>query len=283
MNKIFATFLISSLLVIPAKAEVLPANAASNAPLAPIDGGPIEVTAEESLEWYQDQQLYVARGKAKAVRGTMVIEADLLTAHQRDKAASDGAGNKADPSQFSGDIDRLTAEGNVRITDPRQQIFGEKAIYDLERRIAVLTGQNLKYQTAKETVTARDSLEYHEAEGLAVARGDAVAVQNKRRVEADVLTASFAANASGEQDLRQIIAEGGVTIITGSDIAKGDRAVYDLAKDIAVLSGNVQINRGGTQLTGDKAEVEFKTGQSRLLNDGKGRVRALLSPSGGKN
>ena len=29
----------------------------------------MEVTADQSLEWYQDQRLYVARGNAKAVRG----------------------------------------------------------------------------------------------------------------------------------------------------------------------------------------------------------------------
>jgi lipopolysaccharide export system protein LptA len=47
--------------------------------------------------------------------------------------------------------------------------------------------------------------------------------------------------------------------------------------DIAIVSGHVRITRGdGTQLTGDVAEADFAAGQSRLLNDGSGRVRALL-------
>ena len=55
-------------------------------------------------------------------------------------------------------------------------------------------------------------------------------------------------------------------------------AVYDVASDIAILTGNVRITRAdGTQLTGDVGEVNFKTNQSRLMNDGTGRVRALLT------
>ncbi len=44
----------------------------------------IEVTADQSLEWYQDAHIYVARGHARAVRGDMVVEADLLSAHERE-------------------------------------------------------------------------------------------------------------------------------------------------------------------------------------------------------
>ena len=235
----------------------------------------IEVTADQSLEWYQDKQLYVARGNAKAVRGNVTITADLLTAHQRDKAKT-----TTGKAQSGGDIDQLTAEGKVTITDPRQTITGDKLIYDLDRKLGVLSGGDLRYQTAKETVTAKDSLEYHEADSMAVARGEAVAAQNDRRVEANVLTAKFATGANGEQELRQITAEGNVTIITKTDVAKGNRAVYDLSRNAAVLSGQVRVNRADTQLSGDVAEVDFKSGQSRLVNEGKGRVRALLTPRG---
>jgi len=38
----------------------------------------------------------------------------------------------------------------------------------------------------------------------------------------------------------------------------------------------VRITRQDTQLAGDKAEVDFASGESRLINTGSGRVRALL-------
>jgi lipopolysaccharide export system protein LptA len=245
----------------------------------------VEVTADQSLEWYQDQRLYVARGNAKAVRGETVVEADVLTAHQREepktppgtpkapKTKSNASGGTAN----SGDIDKMTAEGHVRITDPRQRVTGEHAVYDLDQHVAVVTGNNLRYETEKEIVTAKDQLEYWEDKKIAVARGNAVADGKGRHVEGDTLTAEFRDTPSGEQQMWKMTAEGHVTVVTATDITRGDRGVYDVSRDIAVVNGNVRITRNdGTQLAGDVGEVDFKTNHSRLLNNGHTRVRALL-------
>lgn len=263
----------------PAMAKASPQGAsASGAPKAS-DQNPIDISAEESLEWYQDQRLYVARGKARAVHGDTVIEANILTARQRDGATPKSKGG----NEGMGDIDRLTAEGDVKIVDPRQQVYGEKAVYDVDRKAAKMTGSNLKYVTAKDVVTARDSLEYYEDRNIAVARGHAVAEHQESRIEADVLTAHFARDAAGQMDMSEITAVGHVVILTkDGGISRGDRGVYDAKKDVAILMDNVRITRGETQLAGDKAEVNFATGQSRLLNSGSGRVRALLPASGNK-
>jgi lipopolysaccharide export system protein LptA len=242
----------------------------------------IDVSADQSLEWYQDQQLYVARGNAKAIRGDMVIDADTLTAHQRDKPKDgkkspktvDAQGN----AQGSGDIDKMVADGNVRITDPKQRVTGDHAVDDVDQHVMVVTGKNLKYETEKETVTAKDSLEYYDEKKIAVARGHAVADKGDRHVEGDVLTAEFRDLPDGSQELWKMTALGHVTVITKGDVSRGDEAVYDTDRDVAVMKGNVKITRvDGTQLSGDVGEVDFKTNQSRLLNEGKGRVRALLA------
>ncbi|NTU77409.1 MAG: hypothetical protein HGA90_06310 [Alphaproteobacteria bacterium] len=260
-----------------------PSLAAKEKTLPAATEGQIEVTADKSLEWYQDTKLYVARGNAKATRGTMTIEADILSAHERDSSApkADNATAKegADPLAQSGNIDRLTAEGNVHLIDARQEVFGEHAVYDLDRKVATITGSNLKYATTKDVVTARDSLEYHEGKNTALARGKAIAVYDDRRVEADVLAAHFTSGATGQMEVSSMTAEGNVTVLTKTDVARGDKAVYDLKRNVAVLTGHVRITRADTQLSGDKAEVDFATGQSRLINTGKsGRVRALLTP-----
>ena len=55
--------------------------------------------------------------------------------------------------------------------------------------------------------------------------------------------------------------------------------MYDAARDIAIVTGHVRITRpDGTELTGDVGESDFAANQSRLLNEGSGRVRALLPP-----
>jgi len=237
----------------------------------------IDISADESLEWYQDEGLYVARGKARAVRGDMVVEADILTARQR---KDDAKTKKKKTEGEGGDIDRLTAEGNVKIVDPRQQVYGQRAVYDMDRKAAKVTGSNLKYVTASDVVTARDSLEYYEEKDIAVARGQAVAEHAGSRIEADILTAHFARDKAGQMELSQITAKGHVIIVTkDGGISRGDRGVYDAKKDVAILMDHVRITRGETQLAGDRAEVNFATGQSRLLNSGSGRVRALLPAS----
>ncbi len=235
---------------------------------------PIDISAEESLEWYQDQGLYVARGKARAIDGDTVVEADLLTAKKR-SAAEAGKEKSA-----ANDIAYLTATGRVRITSPRQKVFGEKAVYDLDRKTVKITGEGLKYMTAEDTVTAKDSLEYFEDKGVAIAKGRAVADHKGDRIEGDVLTAYFVKNAANEMEMDHMTAQGNVIVVTkNGDVSRGEKGLYDAKKDIAYLTGRVRITHGETQLAGDKAEVNFATGQSRLLNEGGGRVRALLPSS----
>lgn len=273
-------------LVGTAQAKALPAPQESTKESAPKQ---VEVTADGSLEWYQDQSIYVARGNAKAVRGEMVVEADLLTAHEREKPSTTKGEKSAKPApdkakdaktndNGAGDIDKMTAEGNVRITDTRQRVTGDHAVYDLDQHVEVVTGKHLRYETEKEIVTARDSLEYWEDRKMAVARGNAVADKGDRHVEGDVLTAEFRDEPNGSQDLWKMTAVGHVTVITKGNVSRGDKAVYDVSRDIAILMGNVHITRAdGTQLTGDVGEVDFNTNQSRLMNQGGGRVRALLT------
>ena len=273
----------------------------------------VQVNAEQSLEWYQETRLYVARGNAKAVRGDLTVTADTLTAHEREKPAP-GAPKPPPPppgskSNEAGDIDVMTAEGHVVIVDPRQRITGEHAVYDLDKHRMIVTGNNLRYETAKEVVTATDSLEYYEDTKLAVARGHAIADQPDRHIEGDILTAEFRDAPNGQSQLTKMTAQGHVTVITktkdaddkgsapkgaadpaknsapakkGGDVSRGDNAVYDAGSNVAVLTGDVRVTRGdGTQLSGDVGEVDFNNNQSRLMDDGHSRVRALLPPKTG--
>ncbi|MDR3424584.1 MAG: LptA/OstA family protein [Alphaproteobacteria bacterium] len=240
----------------------------------------IEVTADKTLEWYQDQNLYVARGNAKAVRGDLTVTADLLTAHEREKPkdAKDKktpADKKADND--AGDIDKMTAEGHVVILKPHARITGDRAVDDVDGHVIVVTGDNLRYETDKQVVTAKDSLEYWDDKKIAVARGNAVAVKGDRHVAGDVLTAEFRDTPNGSSQLYKMTAVGHVTVVTKNDVTRGDKGVYDAARDIAIVTGHVRITRpDGTELTGDVGESDFAANQSRLMNDGSGRVRALL-------
>jgi lipopolysaccharide export system protein LptA len=264
----------------------------------------LQVTAGQSLEYYADKRLYVARGDAKAIRGTLTVTADILTAHEREKqpGAAKQPKTAKDDKSGAGDIDLMTAEGHVVIVDPRQRITGEHAVYDLDKHKMIVTGNNLRYETAKEVVTATDSLEYYEDTKLAVARGHAIADQPTRHIEGDLLTAEFRDAPNGQSQLTKMTSQGHVTVITkstestetkeatpakdgkpksentkGGDVSRGDRAVYDAGSNMAILTGDVRITRkDGTELSGDVGEVDFNNNQNRLMNNGTGRVKALL-------
>ena len=243
-------------------------------------GSALEITAEDGISWRRDEQVYVARGNALATRDDLAVRADKLTAHYRE--GSEGGGSE---------IYRIEADGSVQLSTPSETAHGERGVYDLDKAVMVLTGQNLRLVTGSETITARDSLEYWDDKSLAVARGNAVArntaeTGGERRISANVLTAYFNRDGGengGGQEVRRIEAFENVRVASPNTFARGDRGVYLTRTRVATLVGDVKVSRGENQLNGGYAVVNLETGVSRLLgappdSDAKARVRGLIRP-----
>ena len=257
----------------PSEAHVAAAPKAA-APTPSLLGGKggdeaIDITADKSLEWHENERVYIASGHAKAKKGDVTIEADTLKAYDRKKA--DG----------SSEVWRMTAEGNVHVIGKAQDATGETAEYDIDSKKAVLKGKNLKFTTATDTVTASDSLEFWENDNKAIARGNTLAVREGRQVRADVLIAQFKKDAKGDLVADTMEAKGNVHITSAKDVVTCDEALYRIAPNNVTLTGNVFITQGANQLKGDKVEADFKTGLSKIMNVGKGRVHALIRSSKG--
>lgn len=250
-------------------------TASSNAPGSGLDisksSAPIEIEADDGIEWRRNEKVYIARGNARAARGDLQVNADVLSAYYRETAKG------------GSDIYRVTAEGNVTLISSNDKIWGDRAVYDLDQGSLIVTGQKLRAQTKKQTLTARDSLEYWEKQLAMVARGDAEVVEGDRRVKADLLTGYMRKGADGKTELYQVEATGHVRIWRGQDYAQAATAVYNLDSDVATLDGSVKITRGENQLNGDHAEFDLKTGISRILSQpGTGsRVHTLIFPNQG--
>jgi len=230
---------------------------------------PIAVDADQAIEWHQEQKAYAARGNAKAVRGNTTLTADVLVAYYRE---APGGGTQ---------IYRLAADGNVHIVSPEQEVFGDRGVYDIDQKVAVVTGKNLKLITKTDVVTARDSLEYWEDQHLTVARGDAVAVRNENKLRGDVLVGLLVDDGQGGMKMQRLDADGNVVVTTPTDIVRGRHGIYNLVTDIATLTGDVKLTKGDNQLNGDSAEVNMKTGISRVLtqaNKPGERVHGLFLP-----
>lgn len=253
----------------------------------------IQVYADDGIEWVSEANRVIARGNAKAVRGTVTVTADTLTAYYRD-----GAGGN--------EIWRLDADGNVTIATPTETATGYKATYDLDKAIFVLRGTPAKLVTPTDTVTAKDTLEYWEKELMAVARGDAFATNADKSIKADVLTAHFkdknapkgssnpparkpAAKTGGDSDkgsleLQRADAYGHVVLTTPKEQVTGERGDYNLETGIATVTGSVKLTRDGNELNGGYAHVNLNTGISKLFGaapgakDGETRARGTFTP-----
>ena len=250
---------------------------------------PVEVSADSGIEWQQDAQLYIARGNAIAKRGTTEVHADTLTAHYR---PSKGAGGETE-------VYRLDADGHVMIKGPTQTVVGDQAVYDVDQQIGIVTGKTLMLTTPSDVVTARDSFEWYDAKQISVARGDAIAVRDTKRLRADVLTAhmtkekpkpgenqpeaktskavpattnaktSAKAGPLGDGDegsrISRIDAQGNVLVSTPTDVGRGDYGVYNADTGIVTLLGNVTITRGPNAIKGEYAVVDLNNNVSRMM------------------
>lgn len=266
------SLLLAALLCLSVTLTAAPLRAQS---LSTIGGGdgPVTVEAENGIEWLRDARQYIARGNARATQGEVTVLADTLIASYRE--AADG----------STEIFQLEADGNVRIASPTETAYGDRAVYDLDSQRMRLTGQDLRLVSAEDTVTARERIDYFQQKKMAVAVGDAIAKRDDRTIRADTLTARFAEDKSGKQQLVRVDADGNVVITTPNEIARSRQAVYTVATETAVLVGDVKITQGRNQLNGQRAEVNLRTGVSRLLagKGGDGRVKGIFVPQEGRS
>lgn len=238
--------------------------------------GPIEVQAENGIEWRQKENRLIARGNATAARGGVILYADELIAHYRD--GDDG----------NTEIYRLIAEGDVRIVSDGETGLGSRAEYDVDQAVMVLTGNPARLETPGNVITAQRGVEYWPTRKMAVARGDATVLRNGRTLRADVLTARFREQAGGGSDVDLLEAVGGVVITTDDEEVRARRGAYDPQTSIATLADDVVITRGDNVLSGAYAEVDLETGVSKLFAQPRGadlppatggeRVRGVFIP-----
>lgn len=286
-------------------------------------GGSVTVTAAGGIDWDQKAQTVTAYGQARAVRGAVTVDADRLTAFYRRKHAAGGApaasptpavpatpvaattaagiagGNGAPDDSGSNEIYRLLGVGHVHIYTATDQAWGDRAVYDIDQGVLILTGHDLRLATPNDTVTARDSLEYWPGRRMSVARGDAsITTTDGRRIQADILvgysvpaapaggavrkvasTAPAGDPVASSGKLQRAEAYGDVVVRTATETVRGDRGLYLPETGIARILGHVRITRGQNELDGEAAIVDMKSGLATLTQDPGVRVQGLIVPN----
>ncbi|MDP6952491.1 MAG: LptA/OstA family protein [Alphaproteobacteria bacterium] len=135
-----------------------------------------------------------------------------------------------------------------------------------------------------------DAMEWMNEEGIAIARGNADAVQGRYRLRADVLTAyvNQGENTSPNR-IRRIDAEGNVTLTTPTESARGQAGTYDVERKVVVLEGSVVLTQGTTVLRGEHLVMDLVSGRSTLQGGASGniqpaddgRVKMIFEPESG--
>lgn len=228
---------------------------------------PLEISADESLEWDRENQTFTARQNARARQGDMAVSSDILTAHYREGQETDI------------EIWQIVASGNVVVDSKGHKAYGDMAVYDVQDARAVMTGRNLRMTSPDQTVSAQERFEYWTDTGRLAAVGDATVIRGQDRLRADQLVASFQQNQqTGQRALDTIEAKNNVVIITPTEKLTGAYGIYRADTNIAEIRGGVRITRGPNILTGEKAQLDLTTNISRIFGSEKGRVSGVFYP-----
>jgi lipopolysaccharide export system protein LptA len=134
-----------------------------------------------------------------------------------------------------------------------------------------------------------DRLDVFDKEQRAVFTGNVVAVQGESTIQCAELTVLYeqqrtrgraAPPASGQTDgaIRRIDCKGPVTIVSRTQTATGDNAVFDRAANRILLTGNVALSDGPNVTLGERIVYDLNSGVANVETKPGGRVRALFVP-----
>jgi lipopolysaccharide export system protein LptA len=157
--------------------------------------------------------------------------------------------------------------------------------------------QILPGTSSKEPISIdADKLVYYDKERKAVYTGNVVVIQGDTKMTCSVMTVYLdrspaqggaeAKDAAGEaptnSGVKRLEAAGPVTVVSKTQVATGDSAVYDKAENRVLLIGHVTLSDGQNVTKGDRLTYDLKTSQATIDTNAKsGRVHGQFIPSGG--
>nr|WP_255356665.1 lipopolysaccharide transport periplasmic protein LptA [Thioclava sp. SK-1] len=121
-----------------------------------------------------------------------------------------------------------------------------------------------------------DQLEVNQDTGQATFTGDVLVIQGDMRLNASVLKVDYGSGDASQ--VQTITASGSVVLVSPSEAAESDAAVYDVPNGNLVMTGNVLLTQGQNVMSGQKLTVDMDTGKGQM----DGRVRTILQPGGSK-
>ena len=114
-----------------------------------------------------------------------------------------------------------------------------------------------------------DELFVDEQTGTAIFQGNVIISQGEMKLSAPRVEVSYLQD---QDQIDEIEATGGVTIVSGPDAAESENAVYSMVDRTIVMTGDVLMTQGAQVLSGERLVIQLDDGTARMT----GRVRTTL-------
>ena len=236
---------------------------------------PIEIYADDGIEWHKNEKKYIAIGNAKAISGSLTLESHIIEAFYDENSDSEM------------DIKKVVAFKDVKISDEKIKITGGKnAEYNIKKDYFKIVGSKIKLTSESNILNAKKKMEYWRSKNVAVASGKAIATKKDEFVIKGEKLVWHLEQIGDETKVKKIMGFENVSIQTNNEVAFSDKALYNKRKEICKLFGNVRLQKGDSFLLGEYAEVDLKRGISKLMpapkksNFAEDRVKALINKEG---
>lgn len=109
---------------------------------------------------------------------------------------------------------------------------------------------------------AADRIEVQDRSDRAVFAGNVHVRQAALTLDTDRLTVAY--TSAGGVQIRRLDASGSVTVKSPSETARGNFGIYDLDRKLITLVGGVQLNRGGSQINGQRLTIDLNSGRATV-------------------
>ena len=227
----------------------------------------LTVEADESLEWFEKEKYYLAKGNVILKKDGVTLKANTV---------------KADYVLQNGEniLKKIIAKEKVILTKENTKATGQYMTYDLEDKIAKISGPFQTFSSPSGYVESKKNIIFDNENNKAEAEGNVkIILPNKTVIYADNVKADFEPT---NKTLKKAIAKGNVIIENKAKgrKSKADLGVYNSDDEIIRLTGNVVIINQKSKLSGSKGITNLKTGVSNIIGDPKNkkRVQGTFSP-----
>jgi lipopolysaccharide export system protein LptA len=135
-------------------------------------------------------------------------------------------------------------------------IAGAGAMAQAQEPVSALAGHNSNAPIDVES----DRIEVQDRADRAIFAGNVRVRQAQLALETARLTIAYTNTQGVEID--RLDAAGGVVVRSPSETARGQFGIYDLNRRLITLTGNVQLERGGSRIGGQRLVIDLESGRA---------------------